>query len=106
MLAVCGGDLSTGTTADVTLTGAATSQPLWLAVGTTSSPTPLFGGMVVPVPTSFLIAAATDALGEYSLVGFAGGGGPATLFVQAIYMDPAQALGFGISNAVQADFLP
>jgi hypothetical protein len=106
VLMVCGGDLSTGTTADVTLTGATPLQPLWLAVGTTNTPTPLFGGTVVPVPSSFLVPAVTDAAGDFSLLGFAGGGGPATLFVQAICIDPAQAFGFGISNAVQVDFLP
>jgi len=106
VLMVCGGDLSTGTTADVTLTGAAPLQPMWLAVGTVNSPTPLFGGTVIPIPTSFLFPGVTDAAGEFSLAGVAGGGGPATLFVQAIYLDAAQAFGFGISNAIQVDYLP
>lgn len=106
VLSVCGGDLSTGTTADLALTGAAALQPLWLAVGSSNSPTPLFGGMVVPVPTSFLVTGATDAAGEFAIPGVAGGGGPATLYVQAIYLDPAETLGFGISNALQVDYLP
>ncbi len=105
-LMVCGGDLSTGTTADLTLSGAAPSQPMWIAVSTSNNPTPLFGGVILPVPVSFLLFGSTDGAGSYALPGFAGGGGPVSLFVQALYLDAAQPLGFGISNAIQVDVLP
>lgn len=106
ILMVCGGDLSTGTTADLTLTGAAPSQPLWIAESSTSNPTPIFGGMIIPIPLGFILPGSTDASGSYTLAGFPGGGGPATIYVQALYLDPSQALGFGISNALLVDFLP
>lgn len=106
VLAVCGGDLSTGTTADLTLTGAPAAEIFWLAVSTSNNPTPLFGGLVVPVPVSFLLFNATDGTGAFTLPGVAGGGGPATLYAQALINSPAQPLGFEISNAVQVDFLP
>ena len=105
-LEVCGGDLSSGTTATASLTGGPAAQPLWLVVGPTSAPTPLFGGTLLPVPAAFLIGGATDGTGSWSLAGIPGGLGPATLFAQVVVIDPAQGQGFGLSNAVQVDFLP
>jgi hypothetical protein len=106
LLEVCGGDLSTGTTADVLLSGAAPGQPLWLLVGASSNPTALFGGTLLPVPTLALIPGSTDASGDWTLSGVPGGMGPASLFTQAVYLDAAQGQGFGISNAVRIDLLP
>ena len=106
VLEVCGGDLSTGTTADVALSGAAPSTPLWLAIGATNAPTPLLGGTVVPVPTLVLLEGLTDGTGSWTLGPLFGGGGPATLYGQVVYIDLGQTEGFGLSNAVQLDFLP
>jgi hypothetical protein len=106
VLAVCGGDLSSGTTADIKLTGAAPNATLFLAVGATNAPTALFGGTVVPVPALVVLVDQTDLTGGWTLNGISGGGGPSTYFLQALYLDAAQTDGLGISNAVQVDFLP
>ncbi|MDF1799754.1 MAG: hypothetical protein P1V81_11305 [Planctomycetota bacterium] len=106
VLAICGGDLSTGTSVTATLTGAAPSQVLWVGVSNSSNPTAMFGGTLVSFPAQFVFPGATDAGGSWSMGPIAGGGGPSTLFVQAVYVDPAQTAGFGISNAVQMNYLP
>jgi hypothetical protein len=105
-LSVCGGDLSTGTTVDVQLTGAAPSAPMWLVVGSTNAPLAFLGGLVVPSTPSLIQPAATDATGSFLYSGFQGGGGPNTLYVQALYLDLSQPSGAGISNAVQVQILP
>ena len=106
LLEVCGGDLSTGTTADANLSGGPASQPLWLVAGATNSPTALFGGTLLPVPAALIVGGSTDASGSWTFAGIPGGLGPATLYAQVVLLDPAQAGGFGLSNAVQVDFLP
>lgn len=105
-LAFCGGDLSTGTIATLTLSGAKASTPAWIAVGTSNNPTPLFGGTVVPLPFTTLLFGSTNASGTWTLPNVPGGGGPTTLFAQAAYLDASFAEGVGLSNALQVDFLP
>lgn len=105
-LSICGGDLSSGTVFSVELVGAAPSTPAWILGGTNNSPTPLLGGSVVPVPAQILISAQTDAFGTMSFTNLGGGGGPVTLYFQVIYFDNGEVENFGMSNAVQADFLP
>jgi hypothetical protein len=106
LLEVCGGDLSSGTTADLTLTGAASSAPMWLLVGGVNNPTPLFGGTILPSPAANIFSAFTDAAGEFTVTGINGGGGPASIFAQIVYLDGGQVQGLGISNAIRVDFLP
>ena len=105
-LSLCGGDLSSGTTADLLLTGAAPGKPVLLLAGTAFNPTPFAGGHLVPVP--FLPAAAlyADAKGEVFLPGIPGGGGPLVLYLQALHQDPALPAKIGISNGLEVEFLP
>ena len=105
VLEVCGGDLSSGTTAEMTLTNAAPSQALLILVSLDNNPTPIAGGTVITSPLFGVIISATDIFGEFNFT-VPGGGGPLTLFAQAIYDDPAQAFGLGISNALQVELLP
>ncbi len=105
-LEFCGGDLSSGTTADLRLTGGAPNALLILGVGPMSNPMPLFGGTMVPSPINTLIVDSTDATGAYSINGVLGGGGPFSVFAQAIIEDAGVTGGFAFSNAVRADFLP
>ncbi len=105
-LSVCGGDLSTGTTADLLLTNAPASTNGILLFGLSANPTPFKGGMLVPVPFVATLPMSTDSLGEYELNGIAGGIGPLSLILQFVLSDPAQIRGVGLSNAVQLDFLP
>lgn len=104
-LTVCGGDLSTGTTADLEVTGATPGGTAFLVAGLVNAPTPIKGGVLVPVPWLLLLGVPLDGSGGLSLT-LNGGGGPLTAFVQCVYADGAQPLGFGFSNAVAVDFLP
>lgn len=105
-LSLCGGDLSSGTTADLLLTGAPAGKPALLMMGTQFNPTPFAGGMVVPVPFPFAVLFAIDLKGDVFIPGIPGGGGPATFFMQFIYEDPVQSSGLGISNGLQVEILP
>lgn len=105
-LSVCGGDLSSGTVVDISVVGAAPSTSLWLLVGSNGQAAPFFGGAIVPNPVTFVMGGMTDVAGNWTLADVAGGGGVSTLFLQAVYLDPAQTLGVGITNAVQANVLP
>ncbi|MEM7307642.1 MAG: hypothetical protein AAF682_13270 [Planctomycetota bacterium] len=107
LLEVCGGDLSSGTTAAVTLSGAAPSAPLWLLVSFSQNPTSLYGGTVVPFPATLVLADTTGADGNWTAPDpVVGGGGPLTLFLQAAYLDDGFPEGVGFSNAVQVEVLP
>jgi hypothetical protein len=48
---------------------------------------------------------AVGADGSVTLV-LPGGGGPLSLYLQAVCSDPGQPGAFAISNAVRVDFLP
>jgi hypothetical protein len=68
-------------------------------------PVPFKGGTLIPVPIALLFSVPADASGNVTLP-VPGGGGPATLFLQAVVPDAAQVQGFVISNALQVDPLP
>ena len=105
-LSLCGGDLSSGTTADLLLEGAVANQLAFLVLGPAFSPTPLLGGTLVPVQPVSTIVLFTDGAGSVAVPGITGGGGPATLFAQFVYVDSGQTLGWGFSNALQVELLP
>jgi len=106
VLSLCGQALATGNTADLLLTGAPASTTVFLFVGVVNDPTPIEGGVLVPVPFLAMQVFATDSNGELSLPGVPGGGGPLTGYAQAIVVDGAQTLGYGFSNAIELDLLP
>lgn len=99
-LSLCGGQLNTGNQATLLLAGAPSQTTALLVVGLQSNPTPLLGGMLVPVPVAVTLALTTNTAGEVQFV-VPGGGGPATLFLQFVVVDPSQALGVELSNALQ-----
>ena len=106
LLEVCG-TLGTGSTATVRLTGAAPNTTVYVVSGGSSLPTPVLGGLLVPVPVDNIFADATDANGTWTLAGgLVGGGGPGTLYIQTVYLDLSLPTNFGFSNAVRAEFLP
>jgi len=105
-LALCGGDLSSGTSADLVLAGAPAGQLGWLVGGPAADPTPLWGGMLVPLPAALLVPLVTGADGGVRVDGLEGGGGPLVLYLQAVCLDPAQAEGAVLSNALRVEFLP
>jgi hypothetical protein len=105
-LSVCGGDLSSGTAADLHLTGAVPGAAALLVAGLTAAPTPFKGGLLVPVPVLAAVALPVDAGGHAQLPDVPGGGGPLSLYVQAVSTDAAQPAGFALSNALRLDLLP
>lgn len=105
-LSLCGGDLSTGTTATLELSGAPASAAVFLFAGSVNAPTPLLGGTLVPLPALVIANGIANGSGTLSLPNVPGGGGPLTIYVQALYADGSQAQGYGFSNAVKATFLP
>ncbi len=106
LLQVCGGDLSSGQGADLSIFGGASSAPLLLALANVSTPTPLpdLGITVAPFPPTSVLTLVTDSAGELQLP-LSGGGGPSTLVLQAFQLT-AGALPLEASNAVQIEFLP
>ncbi|MFT7464297.1 MAG: hypothetical protein ACI9EF_002650 [Pseudohongiellaceae bacterium] len=105
VLSLCGGDLSTGTSADLLLSGATPSGTAFVFVGALNNPLPVKGGMLVPVPWLLNLALPLDGSGSLDL-SVPGGGGPLTVYVQAVYTDGGQTNGYGFSNALEVQFLP
>lgn len=105
-LQVCGGSLASGTQADLTLFGAAPLQPAFLFAGLVHAPTPVKGGVLVPVPWQLVATLVAGPTGSAFVGGIPGGGGPATLYVQAVHQDAALPAGWGFSNAVGIELLP
>jgi len=106
VLSVCGGDLSTGTTADLSLTGAPPSVPALLFVSFNSNPTPFKGGLLVPLPELLLVPFMTTAGGQVTINNIPGGNGPASLYLQFALTDAGAPQGVGLSNVVRVDLLP
>lgn len=104
-LSLCGGSLATGTTADLEIRHGAPWQPGWLAIATRRSAIPALGGTLVPFPGTAVIPILLDGAGSFSFR-VQGGGGPQTLYLQVIYRDAAQRLGFAFTNALEAVWRP
>lgn len=105
-LSLCGGNLSSGTSGILALSGATPNSPAFVLVGLSSNPTPALGGTLVPIPVVFVLNAITDGSGSFSIPNVPGGNGPLSIYLQAVYVAPALPSGYGISNALRADFLP
>ncbi len=102
-LEICGDALATGGRASLRVTGAPPHAPIVFLVGAQASPTPAFGGVLVPVPVEGVTVIQADAAGTIGLPGaIAGGGGPATLVVQALYAHS----GVVLTNAVLVELEP
>ena len=105
-LSVCGGDLSTGTTGTISISGATPGGLVLIFAGLDSNPTPALGGTIVPMPPTLRYFEPLDGTGSYSY-DFLGGGGPMTLYVQGMYLDPSlPAPGWGITNTVRVELQP
>jgi hypothetical protein len=106
-LVACGQPLHVnGNIADMRLLGGIPNSIAVLAFSDQSNPTPLFGGLVVPVPFLHLEAVLLDAQGQWfwddGLVGTTAG--LATIVVQAAYLDPMLVDGWGLTNALSLSF--
>ncbi len=102
-LSVCGGDLSSGAPATMTLSGAAPGGSAILFAGLAFSPTPVYelSGTLVPVPWLLAVTLPTGS-GTVQLP-VPGGNGPLTLWAQAAV---TKAGGYGVSNAVRIELKP
>jgi hypothetical protein len=104
-LCLCGETLSLGNDADLAVTGAPPGGLVHLVGGLASHPAPFAGGTLVPSPVLFHLVLAADPAGEAHLT-VAGGGGPASVYLQAVAADAGLAGGFALSNALRAELLP
>ena len=105
-ITACGGDLSTGSTWDFKVSGLPAPTQAWVMGSSTSNPTVAFGGLIVPDPLELFVKVPINMSGEFEATSLPGGGGPASLFLQVFYLDGAQIMGVGLTNALQLDFLP
>lgn len=103
-LSLCGGDLTSGGTAELLLTDAPALTPAFFVVGLNNSPVFVKGGTVVPFPYTSLLTRMTDAAGEISNSGITSPGIPLTIYVQYAIVDGSQPAGFGFSNALEVEF--
>lgn len=102
---VCGGDLSSGTTATLELTGAVPNVLAWLVVGTTSAPTyvPELQSTLIPLPPAVILTLATDFQGHITFP-VQGGGGPLPAYIQFVTGKTVST--FDVSNAVLVQLQP
>ncbi len=104
-IAVCGGDLSTGTSADLSLFGAPPNTLAIAIVGDTLAPFAWQGGILQP--SRFVTHAfGTDARGLGMLRGIPGGLGPFSAYTQVVYKDASQGSGWGFSNTLRVELRP
>ena len=106
VMSICGGAaLAKGYTATLSITGAPASAPAYIFVGLTSTPTPIKGGTLVPVNYLLLVPLVTNGSGAITLPNIQGGGGPVSVYLQAMIQDGSQAAGWAFTNAVRLDLL-
>ena len=99
---VCG-RLEFGLSADFTLRRAPPSAPAVLLIATTSNPTPIFNGTLVPLPAIATLQLSTDATGRARFP-VAGGIGPLVLYCQYLCLDVGLPESIGFSNALRVTF--
>ena len=105
-LSAFGGDLSSGTTVDLTLVGAPAFGQVFLVLALAGNPLPFKGGTLVPLPVDLLVPRIAGPAGTFVIPGIAGGGGPMSIWAQCVRLDPGQPAGFSFSNAVRLDLQP
>lgn len=105
VLSVCGGALAGGNSATLLLSHAPAKAAFWLIASIAATPTPAFGGTLLPLPAMVVLPAMTDGAGQFS-VAVPGGLGPVGLYAQCLILDPSQPVGIGLSNAIVMQFLP
>jgi hypothetical protein len=104
-LSICGEALAPGGTATLSLEAAPAFAPVFLVAGLNFGPTPFKGGTLVPVPLLLTLPFTANGSGGL-LLPVPGGGGPLTVYLQAVVSDGGQPLGYALSNALQVELLP
>ena len=104
---ICGGDLSTGSPATMSVTGTPPGAYGLLLVSFFNNPGPLAGGIVVDPSAPLLLDIQMDGAGSLVIPGFPPAGlGDIVLYSQVGYQYPAAPLGIGITNALRIQFKP
>ncbi len=101
---VCG-LLASGNTGTLALVSAPPNATFFCGISFTQSFGILFGGTVLPNPTTLIGPFATNAAGGFTTP-VTGGGGPFSLYAQCAILDPGATSGVGFSNALRINFLP
>ena len=104
-LSVCGGDLSTGTTADLAFSGGLPNSLIYLGVSMSLNPVAFAGGTILDPNPLAILPFFTDANGSFVLP-LPGGGGPVSVYAQVLYQEASGPFGVGFTNIVRADWLP
>jgi hypothetical protein len=104
-LSLCGGDLSTGTTATLLFSGGPPNSLIYLGVSLTLNPVAFAGGTILDPNPLGILPFNTDANGNFSLL-VPGGGGPSTVYAQVLYLEATGPFGVGFSNVIRGDWLP
>jgi hypothetical protein len=92
---------------DLVLSGAKPNAPTLLVASPGTSFLAFKGGVIVPnMGTGVLIPLTTNGSGKITIPGILGGFGPVSIAIQYLIKDAAQPLGFAMSNAISAPFLP
>ena len=104
VLSLCGGDLSSGTTANFKLENGPTSSLVYVGATPTLNPIPFGGGTLIHPNAALLIQLPTDSNGEINIP-LGGGGGPYTQYAQSGWIDPSVPFGVALSNAIQGNWL-
>ncbi|MFH0944742.1 MAG: M12 family metallo-peptidase [Planctomycetota bacterium] len=104
-LSICGGDMSSGTTADLVLANGVPYMTAFLRVGYIYNPTSFRGGILVPNPGVMIGPLWLDGTGGLEVLGIQGGG-TAVWYVQGLSTDVSQLYGVSISNCIALQMLP
>jgi hypothetical protein len=94
------GLLNQGNTAELRLRNAPPATIAALVVSNQSNPTPIFMGMLAPVPPLLFLPIVTDAAGAVSFP-LSGGGGPLDFVAQYLVYDPTATEQVSFSNALR-----
>lgn len=103
-VSVCGGNLSAGTTATLSLTSAIPNDVAYLLVSPSLDLDPVLGGTVVSLNPILVQQVPTTAQGTYTVGGIIGGIGPLSLHVQFVQVDGSLPQFLAFSNIVRIDW--
>jgi hypothetical protein len=106
-LSVCGGDLSLGNQATLSIVGTPPSAPTLFLATFVNLGQPFMGGVLVDTAPPLVLGWVADANGNVQFEDLPPSGlGNFVLYFQAVYVDGSLPMGYGITNALQVQLLP
>jgi hypothetical protein len=103
---ICGGDLSGGTTATFSVLGTPPSAPAILLASQLNLSVPWSGGLLIDMTPPIGLGVSMDPTGNLVIPGFPGGLGDFSIYAQLVYIDAAQAQGWGFTNGLRIVMKP